>query len=201
MTYIPVGMVQKETRQEILMAAFEAIHQNGFRSTGINEILSKTNVTKGAFYHHFSSKVALGYAIVEEVLTFMVDKMWLDPLEGAEDPIACMQEIFLKTKVDKGSVILGCPLNNMAVEMSPVDEGFRKRVEKVYQHWVDGYTRVLEEGQTKGSVRKELDAVNSANFIVSAFAGCRSRAKNAQSVKVLVRCYEQLNLYLETLRA
>lgn len=190
----------RKTRQAILMAAFELMHRNGFRATGLNDIIAKTGLTKGAFYHHFLNKTALGYAIVDELLTFMVNEFWLKPLDGAEDPLARLQEVLMTTKTDLESVTLGCPLNNFAVEMAPVDEGFRLRVEKVYDLWIDGYTKALTNGQQKGKVSRNIDPRRAAKFIVAAFAGCRGRAKNMRSREELLECHEQLNRYLETLR-
>ncbi|HTD14255.1 MAG TPA: helix-turn-helix domain-containing protein, partial [Chthoniobacterales bacterium] len=50
------------TRQSLLQAAFREVYRYGFQSAGIDAILAATNVTKGALYHHFESKEALGHA-------------------------------------------------------------------------------------------------------------------------------------------
>jgi AcrR family transcriptional regulator len=52
----------ERTRERLLQAAFREIHRSGFQSASIDTILAATNVTKGALYHHFESKEALGYA-------------------------------------------------------------------------------------------------------------------------------------------
>ena len=40
-------------------------------------------------------------------------------------------------KVLEGSPLnLGCPLNNLAQEMSPLDEGFRTRTQQVFELWM-----------------------------------------------------------------
>jgi len=54
------------TRQIILQAAFDEIHARGFQGASLSKILSSTQVTKGALYHYFPNKLALGYAVVEE---------------------------------------------------------------------------------------------------------------------------------------
>jgi AcrR family transcriptional regulator len=44
-------------------------YRNRYRQgASLDTILAATGVTKGALYCHFSSKEALGYAIVEEVI-------------------------------------------------------------------------------------------------------------------------------------
>lgn len=190
----------QKTRQLILMTAFEEIHKNGFRATSLNDILGRTGLTRGAFYHHFSNKAALGNAVVDEVLIWMVDEIWLAPLETADDPIECLKTMLTETKTDDESVCLGCPLNNMAVEMAPVDEEIRRRVNQAYDKWIDGYARALERGKEKGFVKKDLDARSIALFIVSSMAGCRSVAKNTQDRETLLTCHQHLASYLDTLR-
>ena len=70
----------ERTRERLLHAAFREVHRSGFQSAGIDTILAATNVTKGALYHHFDSKEALGYAIVEEIVAKLVRDRWLRPL-------------------------------------------------------------------------------------------------------------------------
>ena len=58
----------KETRSRILRAAVECFAQNGYDSTGVAEICERAGVTKGGFYHHFSSKQALFLELLEHWL-------------------------------------------------------------------------------------------------------------------------------------
>ena len=58
----------ERTRKRLLQAAFREVHRSGFQNAGIDTILEATNVTKGALYHHFDSKEALGYAVVDEIV-------------------------------------------------------------------------------------------------------------------------------------
>jgi len=116
----------------LLQAAFREIHRSGFQSASIDTILAATNVTKGALYYHFESKEALGYAVVEEVLTEITRQKWLTPLHGVADPLAALANIFTSTSLRPEHVTGGCPLNNLAQEMSPLDEGFRKRLASVF---------------------------------------------------------------------
>src|SRR5215813_12029180 len=75
----------ERTRERLLQAAFREVYRYGFQSAGIDTILAGTNVTKGALYHHFESKEALGYAIVEEIIAVNTHNKWLGPLEQSRD--------------------------------------------------------------------------------------------------------------------
>ncbi len=53
------------TRDRLLEAGVRIVRCNGFAGTSVDELCRAANVTKGAFFHHFASKEALGVALVE----------------------------------------------------------------------------------------------------------------------------------------
>ena len=57
-----------QTRDKILHSAFCEIHRQGFQAASIANILQDTGLTKGALYHHFPTKQALGLAVIDEVI-------------------------------------------------------------------------------------------------------------------------------------
>lgn len=191
------------TRQKMLEAAFAEIHRNGFQAASISQILADTGLTKGALYHHFPDKKALGLAVVEEVIRPSMAAMMFTPLLETERPLAALQAL-LQSKAainEPTMVMLGCPLNNLMQEMSPVDETFRVRLNALFQDWVDVVAAALKRGQKAGEVRLDVDAGETAFFIVSALEGCIGMSKNTQSVAAFRGCLTQLGGYLETLKA
>jgi AcrR family transcriptional regulator len=190
------------TRRKILESAFHEIHRNGFQAASLNPILERTGVTKGALYHHFHNKQALGFAVLDEVIKDTVLQFWLRPLEEYNDPIDGLQRLISEAgkNISNEDVLLGCPLNNLCLEMSPINDGFRQRVNQIYELWREAFARVLRSGQANGTVIKSIDETDCATFIVASLAGCRSLAKSAQSRNVLTACGQNLIRYMETLR-
>src|SRR5215469_13990419 len=120
----------ERTRERLLRAAFQEMHRSGFRSADVQAILAAARVTKGALYHHFDSKEALGYAVVDEVIASITREMWDWPLQNAENPIDALVGIVQAISLSSEALECGCPLNNLSQEMSPLDEGFRRRTAK-----------------------------------------------------------------------
>jgi TetR/AcrR family transcriptional repressor of nem operon len=176
----------ERTRQRLLQAAFREVYRYGFQSAGIDTILAATNVTKGALYYHFESKESLGYAIVEEIVAKLPRDRWLLPLERSEDrdPIDALIGIVRAIPHRPRDVKEGCPLVNLAQEMSQLDEQFRKRLERIFQAWQEGITMALRRGQSQGTVRRDLAPEETASFLIAMVEGYEVLAKNAQDVKV-----------------
>src|SRR5215469_3722363 len=191
----------ERTRELLLQAGFHEVHRLGFRSAGLDTILAVTGVTKGALYYHFGSKKALGYAIVEEVIASSLREKWLRPFGSGADPIDTLIGIVKATSLQPEVVRAGCPLNNLAQEMSPVDERFRKHLAKVFQDWQEGTAAALLRGQSEGTVRRDLDARDTASFLIAMYEGYVMLAKNAQDVNVWKVGIRNIVGWLESLRA
>jgi TetR/AcrR family transcriptional regulator, transcriptional repressor for nem operon len=174
----------ERTRELLLRAAFQEIHKSGFQSTGLDTILAASGVTKGALYYHFENKEALGYAIVEEVIATMTRDKWLHPLQLGKDPVDTLVAIVRETSIRPKDVLGGCPLANLAQEMSPLDEQFRKRLERIFHAWQEGIAMALRRGQSEGTVRRDLVPAESARFLIAMYEGYALLAKNAQDAKV-----------------
>jgi len=52
-------------REKLLTAAIDTVRRKGFAATSVDELCAEAGVTKGAFFHHFPSKDALGVAAAE----------------------------------------------------------------------------------------------------------------------------------------
>jgi len=174
----------ERTRERLLQAAFSEVYRSGFQSAGIDTILAATNVSKGALYHHFDSKEALGYAIVEEIIAKRHRDTWLRPLSSKEQPLDILISIVQRTSVRRKDVEGGCPLLNLAQEMSPLDEHFRKRLERIFRAWQEGIAVALRRGRSQGTVRRDVVPEDAASFLIAMYEGYVSLAKNAQDTKV-----------------
>jgi AcrR family transcriptional regulator len=190
-----------QTREELLHSAFCEIYRHGFQAASLSRILGGCACTKGALYHHFGSKTELGYAVVDELIAGWFDERW-GPVARADDPLTALQ-----SAIDIGfaemqelSLGQGCPLNNLAQEMSPIDEGFRLRIATVYEKWSGILAAGLLRGQEAGTIRRDIDPEKIAGFFIGAFEGSIGLAKSEQSFERMVSNIGVLMEYMETLR-
>ncbi|MGA7287585.1 MAG: TetR/AcrR family transcriptional regulator, partial [Terriglobales bacterium] len=191
----------ERTRERLLQAASREIYKSGFQSASLDTILAVAGVTKGALYYHFDSKESLGHAVVEEVIAPDVRGKWVRPLQTGKDPIDALIGAVRRIPVRPADVRGGCQLNNLAQEMSPLDAGFRKRLAIIFDAWRDAVASILREGQTHGSVRRDVKPADAAGLLIAMVEGYASLAKNAQDPKVIKAGIRNIVGWLRSLRA
>lgn len=78
----------KPTRDLLLDTAERLVERNGFAATSVDAILADSGSSKGAFFHHFSSKRALAQALVERYVEadLAMLRRGLDAAAGVTDP-------------------------------------------------------------------------------------------------------------------
>ena len=191
------------TRRKILEAAFGEFYTNSFQGGSLNDIVAAAGTTKGALFHHFTSKHDLGYAVLDDLIGPLLLERWLAGLEDTTDPLSELQRTFrqhLSSDIGSGNFVHGCPLNNLAQEMSPLDEGFHVRINGLYDTWRGGVAAALERGIKAGSVKSTVHAANTAALIVAAQMGIWGSGKSSQRAEVMRAATEGLCSYLESLR-
>ncbi|MCH8176679.1 MAG: TetR/AcrR family transcriptional regulator [Proteobacteria bacterium] len=200
--WCPLEDREPDTRGKILFAAYKEIHSQGFQAASLSNILAHTGVTKGALYHHFPNKLELGYAVIDEVIAKRIDLSFILPLPHFDHPIDGMIELIRNAgkAFSMTDIELGCPLTNLAQEMAPIDEGFRIRLNCIYQKWHRSITDLMIEAKKSGHIIEQIDPEALAVMIVATLEGSIVAAKVAQDLNKLYLCGSGLIQYLKLIR-
>ncbi len=192
----------QDTRGKILFAAYKEIHVNGFQAASLNDILAHTGVTKGALYHHFPNKTELGYAVAEEVIADRIVHSFIQPLTEAEDPIQALIAMIEESgkAFTLTDIQLGCPLGNLAQEMAPIDEGFRQRLNQIYELWHGAIESAVIKAQQSGKIIEQVDPRQVAMMVVATMEGCLGAGMISQDLGKLMCCGAGLIQYLQLIQ-
>jgi AcrR family transcriptional regulator len=190
------------TREALVEAASREILRNGYRGASLDAILVKAGVTKGALYHHFTSKKELGYAVVDETIRGWFQRTWVEPLRATSDPVRGVAAVLRSVARAQPDAAweLGCPLNNLAQEMSALDEGFRTRLQSVFRSWWSAVGECLRRGQASGAIRRDVNPAEVATFLIATVQGAAGLSKNARDPEPFRQTCRHLVAYLEGLR-
>ena len=191
-----------DTRSKILFAAYKEIHLKGFQAASLNNILAHTGVTKGALYHHFPNKTELGYAVIEEVIAGRIFQGFIAPLKDADDPIQALIDLIHQAgkAFTLRDVQLGCPLGTLAQEMAPIDEGFRSRLNRIYELWHGAIVEAVNKAKATGGLIEQVQAEQVAVMVVATMEGCLSAGMISQDLNKLMFCGEGLIQYLRLIQ-
>lgn len=190
------------TREQLLLAAFSEIHAQGFRSASLGNILKKTGLTKGALYHHFPNKKALGYAVFDEIIVPTSQEKWARLQNPNNNPIdvllAIGQEMLEEASYD--TILLGCPICNLVQEMSGVDVGFQVRFSEFQDEWRKQLSNAIQRGQAQEMIIKSANPHAIASFLIAVHDGAASVGKATHDISEYKNCIDEMSRYINNLR-
>jgi len=187
------------TRDQILDAAARLIHLRGYHGTSLDDVLRESGVGKGNFYYYFRSKEDLGFAIIDRVVERFLERTlepaFVDPTADPLDQVRAFLDRLLEVQRQRNCVG-GCPMGNLACELSDVHEGFRQRLADIFERWRVMLATTLECGRESGRLRADLDAASAAGFVVAALEGAILMAKVTKDISVMEKCVVELKHHL-----
>jgi TetR/AcrR family transcriptional regulator, transcriptional repressor for nem operon len=191
-----------DTRQLIMQKNFEAIHKHGFQGVRADKVVAELGITKGALYHYFPNKMELGYAIIDEILAPMYLSLWKKFELAESNHFEIMVEIIQSYAnfADDDSIKLGCTLNNLVQEMSPLDETFQKKLQAIVKGIHFSIETGLKNGQLAGIFKPDFNPTLTAHFIQAGINGGWSLGKSQQNKVIFEMILGQLIQFVTTLK-
>lgn len=171
----------QETKRLIIETSFDMFYSNGYNNTSIPDIMKKTNLTKGAFYHHFKNKLEIGKKVIEDILSIRIYNGFIKPLKENKSKSVSDLLIYVFTERIKNFTekekALGCPANNMINEIGCSVSDFREPLRKLMDGWKDALIDVIEIGKKNNEINKEVDSNAAATYLICSFEGARGIRK------------------------
>lgn len=192
-------------RDRILDAAHELVLARGFSATSVADVLAEVGASKGAFFHHFPSKAALGYALVERYArgdaTILEEHLAL--AEAAVDDPAGQVVAFVRSFEDAaGEHVMeqpGCLFVSFVYEQVPETGDIRQLVVESVELWRRRILDKLEQAATVGRVPDGVDLPSLADQVFTVFEGAFILARATGDPDHVRAQLAHLRRYLELL--
>lgn len=185
------------TRQRIIEAAAKLMYLRGVNGTSVDDVLGASGTGKSQFYHYFASKELL----VKELIEFHVASLptaseerlqRLGTLEGID---TWLEEI--QVHYDKGIFYgSGCPIGNLASELSAQSEDLRLDLQATFAHWESRLTQGLKQLKGQGVLQTGVSPESLAVFCVAAIEGALLLVKTQKSAAPLEATIAQLKSHI-----
>lgn len=170
-----------------MRAGLEVLTEKGFTATGLEEILGRTGIPKGSFYHYFDSKEAFGLQLIERYASFFAKKLDRHLCNSVLPPLSRLHA-FVNEAIEgmsRHGFRRGCLIGNLGQEMGSLPESFREQLKDTFEDWQERFSACLLEAQKVGELSAYADPNQLAAFFWIGWEGAVLRAKLEHSAKPL----------------
>lgn len=183
----------KTLRDNLLDIAYEEFYTSGYSATGLNKILEKANVAKGGLYHHFNSKKDLVIAIINERICPNALKKYTKLEDIKKNKLSALFDILENRS---GNFEKGCPLGNLILELSNIDDEILKALQNCINSWQNIFESILLEA-IENKEMKDISAYDTSLFILSTIQGGLLLSKLSKSGTEYKKCISSLRQFLQ----
>ena len=180
-----------DARTRLLQTAIALMHARGALAVSVQEICTHASIKKGSFYHFFPSKQALILAVIE-AYGARVRTVWQEALSTNGSLDERLQRAFVRAcevcmpASARAEQWYGCPLGNLALELSSHDDVIRQKLQETFAGWVQVIECTLRQAVARGEL-PPLDTRATAQSLLAYFEGVMLLAKTHNDPAVATR--------------
>lgn len=167
-----------ETKEKIVEAARELFFEQGYTATGIAQILKRSGANSGSLYYFFPTKEDLLIAVLEKY-KLMLGPAVLEPAYArVVDPIERIFAILhgYRFLLEVTEFRLGCPIGNLALEMSNSHPHVRGLVVQNFDGW---RTAIIEQLRLAADrLPQDIDIEAMSMFVLATMEGAVMLARS-----------------------
>jgi len=169
---------ESDAYRRILATASDLFYRNGYRATGINEIIDKSGVAKATFYAHFPSKELLALAYVKsmnEIEGRSLEK-GIEKYRGPYDKLLGILEYLIPWSRERD--FRGCGYMNISSEVTTPGHPLRRESQAHYDALRALVGELMDQLKAqRGAAWKDRDVDQLAESYMLIFAGALSMAQ------------------------
>jgi TetR/AcrR family transcriptional regulator, transcriptional repressor for nem operon len=188
------------TRERILSVAERLMTDQGYSATSVDQVIAQAGSSKGAFFHHFSSKTDLAVQLVERYVVADLAHLdaGLDATAHITDPTARVLA-FLRHYEDGADELMadqsGCLYATVLAERNFTGSEINEQVAKAARVWRDALADLLRPALAANRPGVDIDVDTLADHLYTTFEGgfilCRTYTDRS-SMRAQLRIYRQL---------
>jgi TetR/AcrR family transcriptional repressor of nem operon len=180
-----------ETKRRLLEAGLMMLLERGYHGLGVQDLLDRTGVPKGSFYHHFESKEDLALQAVDLYAALAHAQLEASLSAAERPPLERVRDFFDQIrKMYAAEGYLGCFLGALGQELSGMNDVFRRRIEACFASLASGLAECLEDARQAGDIAPDTDVQQLATVLIQAWEGAALRSRLVRSAVPLDSFFE-----------
>ena len=188
-------------RVKLLDAAHAVVRRKGYAATSVDEICAAAGVTKGAFFHHFPSKEALGVAAAEQWTNRAAPMFEFPPYAQLADPLdRYLGHIDFRLAMLEGPVAdFTCFVGTMLQESFSTSDPIRVACDVSISAYCDRLAVDIQQALDKYETVHPVTALGLAHHTQAVLQGAFIMAKAKNDPEIARDSVTHLKCYVEML--
>jgi TetR/AcrR family transcriptional repressor of nem operon len=177
-------MSKISNRDKLLKTGLRMMHQHGFVSASVRDIVTAAGVPQGSFTNHFGSKEAFCLEILNlyhenalKVIDQTLRNDSIPPLKRLNDYIDA-HATFLKMAGAEN----GCLYGNVTAELNEHSENVRRSLAKIFEEMRAAVSDCLKAAVKNGDLPKTTRCHDLADFVVFSMQGAMLLGRSQRNV-------------------
>ena len=184
--YLNMARSREFDPKEALEKAMIVFWQKGYINTSIDDLVNATGVSRFGLYDEFGSKHGLFLASLDYYQDTAVTAFF----GIVEQPGAGMKQIkeYFANLIEiyaKPEGKFGCLVCNSATELAPHDKNVEKKVKSALDRMTQGFAEALSNAKKNAEVSKNLNVIQSADFLTGIVLGASVMVKSGASKQMI----------------
>jgi len=187
------------TRERLIGAAARLFHEQGYNASGVATILREAGALSGSMYHHFAGKEELLLAVLERYRELLRPEV-MDRAEAiAEDPVERVFALLglYRHGLEMTGANLGCPIGNLALEVSDGHPEARAQVDANFRGWIEHVRGWLAAAAERFPAGADLNSL--AQLVLTVMEGAVMQARARKSLEPFDAAVAELRRYFDLL--
>ena len=177
------GSDYADTRALLVRTGVEVLTEQGMGASTLDQVLTRSGVPKGSFYHYFENKNAFVAAALDSYAGYFAAKLDRHLGNPALSPLSRLQA-FVADACDgmaRYQFQRGCLVGNLGQEVTCLEEPLRLRLEEIFRDWESRLSLCLAAAIEAGELRPGSDCAALAHAFWIGWEGAILRARLIRS--------------------
>lgn len=149
------------SKEHIILIASGLFLQKNFKEVTMKEIVEKTGLSKGAFYHYFESKEQLFFNVLEYFFdsvsrnyeNYSKDSLYQFYNDYINDTVSITRKYLAKFKNELSEISLTMNYFSLIFDALKLYPAFRGKVTNEFNEEIDYWTKAIERARKSGEIK------------------------------------------------